>query len=237
MIRAGVSLGIMLALANLHHQAEIFYSVQGEGVSVGKPSIFIRLAGCNLACAWCDTAYSWNGSVKAVHLSLEEIVNKILQYPCKHLVITGGEPLLQQKALLKLVEMLPEFSFEIETNGSVKPLPELLERVEQVNVSPKLEHSGNFLSKAWNPAALQAFAQSGKAWFKFVVSSESDIVHLLVESERLGISRSRILLMPQAKTRDELNLSRSRVVNWCLKYNVRFSDRLHISIWGDKKGV
>ncbi len=227
----------MLALANLHHQAEIFYSIQGEGVSVGKPSIFIRLAGCNLACTWCDTAYSWNGSVKAVYLSLEELVNKVLQYPCKHLVITGGEPLLQQKVLLRLGALLPEFSFEIETNGTIEPLPELLERVEQINVSPKLGHSGNSMEKAWNPSALQALAQSGKAWFKFVVSSESDIIHLLDEFEHLGISRSRILLMPQAKTRDELNSSRRQVVDWCLKYNVRFSDRLHISIWGDKKGV
>lgn len=232
-----MSLGIMLALANLYHQAEIFYSIQGEGVSVGKPSIFIRLAGCNLACTWCDTAYSWNGSVKAVYLSLEELVNKVLQYPCKHLVITGGEPLLQQKVLLRLGALLPEFSFEIETNGTIEPLPELLERVEQINVSPKLGHSGNSMEKAWNPSALQALAQSGKAWFKFVVSSESDIIHLLAEFEHLGISRSRILLMPQAKTRDELNSSRRQVVDWCLKYNVRFSDRLHISIWGDKKGV
>ena len=227
----------MLTLAQLHGQPEIFHSIQGEGVSQGTPCVFLRLAGCNLACSWCDTAYSWNGSAPAVRLTPEKAAELVLQYPCRRLVLTGGEPLLQQKALPSLLRLLPEHAVEMETNGTITPDAELLERITQFNVSPKLPHSGNDASRAWKPDALLRLADTEKAWFKFVVACEEDVETILRQASQAGIPVERILIMPLAATREELDAMRAPTVEWCLRYGLRFSDRLHIAIWGSKKGV
>lgn len=227
----------MLTLAQLHGQPEIFHSIQGEGVSLGTPCVFLRLAGCNLACSWCDTAYSWNGSAATVKLTPEAAAELVLRYPCRRLVLTGGEPLIQQKALPPLLRLLPEHAVEMETNGTIMPDAELLERIGQFNVSPKLPHSGNDASRAWKPDILRRLADTEKAWFKFVVACETDIKAILRQASRAGIPAERILVMPLASTREELDAMRAPTVEWCLRYGLRFSDRLHIAIWGSKKGV
>ena len=137
---------------------EIFASVQGEGPSMGMPVAFMRLSRCNLACVWCDTAYTWHfqgderphrGGVeydrKANQLSLpeDEVAARIMALGQSRLVITGGEPLLQAPALARLLELLPDVSVEIETNGTTKAPAPLDIRIDQFNVSPKLAHSGN----------------------------------------------------------------------------------------------
>ena len=157
----------MLTLAQLHGQPEIFHSIQGEGVSQGTPCVFLRLAGCNLACSWCDTAYSWNGTVPGVRLTPEKAAELALRYPCRRLVLTGGEPLIQQKALPALLRLLPDHAVELETNGTIMPDAELLERITQFNVSPKLPHSGNETARTWKPDVLRRLASTEKAWFKF----------------------------------------------------------------------
>ena len=119
----------MLTLAQIHGQPEIFHSIQGEGVSQGTPCVFLRLAGCNLACSWCDTAYSWNGTVPGMRLAPEKAAELVLHYPCRRLVLTGGEPLIQQKALPALLRLLPDHAVEMETNGTIMPDTELLKRV------------------------------------------------------------------------------------------------------------
>lgn len=144
----------MLTLAQIHGQPEIFHSIQGEGVSQGTPCVFLRLAGCNLACSWCDTAYSWNGTVPGMRLAPEKAAELVLHYPCRRLVLTGGEPLIQQKALPVLLRLLPDHAVEMETNGTIMPDTELLKRVTQFNVSPKLPHSGNNDVKTWKPDIL-----------------------------------------------------------------------------------
>ena len=165
----------MLTLAQIHGQPEIFHSIQGEGVSQGTPCVFLRLAGCNLACSWCDTAYSWNGTVPGVRLAPEKAAELVLHYPCRRLVLTGGEPLIQQKALPALLRLLPDHAVEMETNGTIMPDTELLKRVTQFNVSPKLPHSGNNDVKTWKPDILRCLAGTEKAWFKFVVACEDDV--------------------------------------------------------------
>lgn len=226
-----------LALASLHGQPEIFHSIQGEGVSQGEPCVFLRLAGCNLACSWCDTSYSWNGSVPPVRLSPTEAARAILHYSCRRLVITGGEPLIQQKALPSLLRLLPEHFMEMETNGTIVPDEELLRRIGQFNVSPKLPHSGNDPARTWKPEVLRRLADTDKAWFKFVAASEEDVLSVLQLAGRAGIPRERILIMPLASSRRELDAMREPTAAWCLRHGLRFSDRLHIAIWGDKKGV
>ncbi len=227
----------MLILAQLHGQPEIFHSIQGEGVSQGTPCVFLRLAGCNLACSWCDTAYSWDGTAPGARLTPEKAAELVLQYPCRRLVLTGGEPLIQQKAIPAMLRLLPNHAVEVETNGTLMPDEELLERVTQFNVSPKLPHSGNDAAKIWKPAILRHLAGTGKAWFKFVVASEDDVKAVLRRASEAGIPAERILIMPLASTREELDARRARIVEWCLRRGLRFSDRLHIAIWDSKKGV
>ena len=209
----------MLTLAQIHGQPEIFHSIQGEGVSQGTPCVFLRLAGCNLACSWCE---------KAAEL--------VLHYPCRRLVLTGGEPLIQQKALPALLRLLPDHAVEMETNGTIMPDTELLKRVTQFNVSPKLPHSGNNDVKTWKPDTLRCLAGTEKAWFKFVVACEDDVRAVLRRASEADIPPERILIMPLASTQDELNAMRAQTVEWCLRYGLRFSDRLHIAIWDSKKG-
>ena len=129
---------------------EIFHSIQGEGVSAGTPTVFLRLATCNLACTWCDTRYTWDWrnfdyADGVVEMALDEVERRVLEFGRPRLVITGGEPLLQQAVLAPLVSSLAGQGFycELETNGTIVPSPDMIEGIAQWNVSPKLENSGN----------------------------------------------------------------------------------------------
>ena len=137
---------------------EIFASLQGEGPSTGMPVAFMRLSRCNLACTWCDTAYTWHfegdnrphrdgetfeRKANQVKLSPSEAAERILALGQRRLVITGGEPLLQGGALADLLAQIPDMEIEIETNGTTKAPSHVDIRVDQYNVSPKLAHSGN----------------------------------------------------------------------------------------------
>lgn len=221
----------MLNIARLNSAPEIFYSLQGEGSRCGTPAVFLRLAGCNLACKWCDTKHSWGNGILC---SAQNIAAHILEYNCTSLVITGGEPLIQQEPLEKLLALLPEgLHVEVETNGTLLPSPALAQRVNQWNVSPKLQHAGNPHEKALVPEALAFFATLPCAWFKFVVQSEADWPLIAA----LELPQERIILMPCATNRDSLESARPAVVEMCLRHGVRLGDRLHLTLWDDKKGI
>ena len=121
----------------------IFKSIQGEGLMIGIPSSFIRLAGCNLCCRYCDTKEVWNAE-NAVEISVDDVVKKVKEFGVPWVTITGGEPLLQLKAVEELVIKLKASGFRvcIETNGTVKPSSNLLELVDMWSVSPKLKSFG-----------------------------------------------------------------------------------------------
>ncbi len=215
-------------IARLYSAPEIFYSLQGEGTSIGCPSIFLRLAGCNLRCHWCDTSYSWLASVK---LSIAETLGLIRQHPCQRLVITGGEPLMQQPDIEALLHELPDHYIEIETNGTLIPSPYLQERVNQWNVSPKLAHAGQHDALLLD--VLAVYAALPQSWFKFVIQHESD----WDEIAPLPLPRERIILMPCATSREQLRLARLPLAELCTRLGVRFGDRLHLELWDKKKGV
>ncbi|MBQ3217879.1 MAG: 7-carboxy-7-deazaguanine synthase QueE [Akkermansia sp.] len=218
-------------IARLNSDPEIFYSLQGEGARTGSPAVFLRLAGCNLHCCWCDTRYSW---LPGCSLPVEEVARRLLAYDCPALVITGGEPLLQAAELEELLALLPRhFYIEVETNGTIAPTPALVQRVNQWNVSPKLAHAGNAPEASLRPDVLAAFVCSGRAWFKFVVRGEEDWPAI----RALGLPRPCIILMPCASTRDELTAARPAVAEMCLRHRVRLGDRLHLVLWDNKKGV
>ena len=223
--------------------SEIFDSLQGEGVNVGKPCRFVRLALCNLHCHYCDTKYTWDFEQfdyerEVREASLQSVVQQLSDAPAGHVVVTGGEPLLQQRALAKVFERVPaELFLEIETNGTRVPLPSLLARVNQWNVSPKLASAGDSEALRIRPDALVALRDSGRAYLKLVVKSEQDRDEAEALRERFGFARDRTLLMPEAATPKELHARSPAVAAWSQALSLRFSSRLHVTLWGGRRGT
>jgi len=210
---------------------------------MGVPSVFLRLATCNLSCAWCDTKYTWDWQnfdyhTEVVEIETSEIQQKIQAFDCSHVVITGGEPLLQQAELTHLVESLVAegYTFEVETNGTIAPLPGMLEHVGQWNVSPKLRTSGNPSEKTHVPPAIEAFTRLPEAYFKFVITGESDVEEVCALRDRYKLKPSRVLLMPEGRTPDALQKKSEWLSGECVKHGFRFTTRLHILLWGDERG-
>lgn len=235
---------------------EIFASLQGEGPSAGRPVAFIRLSRCNLACTWCDTPYTWrfdgderehrggltyDRKANQVKLSPAEAAQAIAALGQDRLVITGGEPTLQAGALAEMLEHLdaqvPSMTVEVETNGSVKPPARLDIRIDQFNVSPKLASSGNATELALVPQVLDHYAADPRAFFKFVITSPSDIGEVTALSAEYHIPASRIFLMAEGTTSDALREKQQWLAPRCLELGFRMSDRLHIHLYGDTRGT
>ncbi len=236
----------MLTLATtVPGEPEIFASLQGEGPSAGRPSVFVRLSNCNLACVWCDTAYTWRFAgpgaferkANQVVLSEDDTAARIRALNGTRLVVTGGEPLLQSPALAKLLALLPAMHIEIETNGTVAPLPALDALVQQYNVSPKLAHSGNPAHLALIPERLAAFAADPRAFFKFVVANPGDIAEVLSLVATYAIPRERLFLMPEGTDSATLRTRARWLAEVCADEGLRLSDRLHIHLYGDTRGT
>ena len=225
-------------------EPEIFHSLQGEGVSMGTPSVFLRLALCNLICTWCDTKYTWDWrhhdyNSEVVELSAEQVEETVLSYGCRRLVITGGEPLLQQQGLAPLTRSLKEkgFCFEVETNGTIAPNQQLGLDIDQWNVSPKLATSGNALHRREVPHALHSFSRLPNAYFKFVVVEGSDLKEVRSLIKKYHVPRERVILMSEGRTAPVLQERGEWLSQVCIEEGFRFSPRLHILLWGDKRGT
>jgi len=222
--------------------SEVFESIQGEGPSAGLPCVFVRLATCNLHCSYCDTKYTWDWQnydyereVRVVPLAV--LAERITSSGTGRLVITGGEPLLQQAALSELLASLPsELYVEIETNGTLAPHPVLVERINQWNVSPKLSSAGDPEHLRIRRAALVALRDSARAFLKIVIADQADVAEADALIAELAWPRERVLFMPQAQTRTELAERSPYVVKACLARGFRFSPRLHIALWGGERG-
>ena len=213
--------------------AECFFSIQGEGVTAGAPAIFIRLQGCSVGCDWCDTKYSWDPR-GGREVGLAGLIEEATAFPCRRVVITGGEP-LESTLFVPLVEALKGrgFTIEVETSGT---LPPPRASVDQWNVSVKLAGSGVPESKRINPEAIRAFL-ARHAWWKFVVVDQADIAEVVKLAERFAISRERILLMPEGIRREVILERSSWVVDACKLHGFRYSPRLHVLLWGARRGV
>lgn len=233
-------------------EPEVFASLQGEGRSSGKPCAFVRLSRCNLACLWCDTAYTWrfegdnrphrddaafDRSANQIALSEEDVAARIAALGQPRLVITGGEPLLQGAALARMVALLPDMQIEIETNGTVAPAPALDVLVHQYNVSPKLAHSGNPAQLALIPERLAEWAANPRAMFKFVIAQSSDLDEVLALIATHAIPQARVWLMPEGRDSATLRARSVWLADICSKHELNFSDRLHIHLYGDTRGT
>ncbi len=231
---------------------EIFASLQGEGPSAGAPVAFVRLSRCNLACVWCDTAYTWHFEgdnrphrdgiafdrrANQVTLSPAETATRIAALGQSRLVITGGEPLLQAGALAEMLGHLPDISVEIETNGTVTPPPRLDVRVDQYNVSPKLAHSGNPADLALIPERLDAWAADPRAFFKFVIAAPEDVAEVLELQRRYRFKPERVFLMAEGTDSATQRERQAWLSDLCLTHGFRMSDRLHIHLYGDTRGT
>jgi organic radical activating enzyme len=250
-----------MKLARLGEGPEIFHTLQGEGPSAGLPAVFIRASRCNLHCVWCDTDHTWNfegtpwphekdatpgyakhrKSEATIELTPAAAADLILSYHCPRVVITGGEPLLQENDFLEMITHIrahqSDCVFEVETNGTRTPSPAFAEAVDQFNVSPKLSNSGVKKSLRLVPDTLRFFASSPKSWFKFVIACMADLDEVLALQNEFSIPASRILLMPEGRTAAELDTTAADIAELCRTHGFRFCDRLHIRLWGDKRGV
>jgi 7-carboxy-7-deazaguanine synthase len=236
--------------------SEVFYSIQGEGATMGKPSVFVRLGGCNLMCGgmgtqfdgelhngatWrCDTVEVW---MRAKSKPFKDILpdgclNAIMNDA--HLIVTGGEPLMQQDAVKEFIlfvrELInPNVFVEIETNGTIEPNEALKQQVDLFNVSPKLSNSGNDKSQTFNKKALKTFNEISSI-FKFVVSNEKDYEEIIADYSEI-IDRDKVYLMPAGENQELLNQNKEYVAELCITEHFNYCTRLHIEIWNQKTGV
>lgn len=226
--------------------SEIFGpTFQGEGPSLGRRTSFLRLATCNLACVWCDTKYTWdweNFDFKKEVTKMEaiEVIKAVELMKTDRLVITGGEPMIQQKKLLGVLEGLLEcrqYNFEIETAGTLVPSEDIKhpQFPIQWNVSPKLAHSGNSEAKRFVPDALEAL-NNLEANFKFVVQQESDLEEVAWIVTQVEIPHSRVFIMPEGTSSKVLDRIGKEIANKVLEYGWNFTARLHVILWGDERG-
>ena len=223
--------------------SEIFESIQGEGTNAGKPAVFLRTAECNLKCSWCDTKYTWDWknfdySKEVKDISIKNIRDILEQSKFRHLVITGGEPLMQQDDLAELLTFLkPEFYIEIETNGTILPNNALSGLIDQWNVSPKTSNSGNPLELCEDNECYGFFSKQRNCYFKYVVEKESDLVEIKQLIQKHRLSQDRVLLMTQAITKEEMLAREKNVFFMAKKSNLGFSPRMHVIKWGNQRGT
>jgi len=222
---------------------EIFYSLQGEGFLAGVPSVFVRVAGCPLRCRWCDTKYSWDQRAGQEY-SITRIVRDIEQWRCKYVVITGGEPMINSD-LPQLVRRLKAVDKHITTEtAGIAFIPDLA--CDLMSISPKLSNStptdpelaAIHEDSRLDIAILRKLIDNYEYQLKFVVDSEADLPEIEATIEKIGnINSERIMLMPQAVTRDELLSKSPMVADMCKRTGFAFSQRLQVLLCNNQKGT
>lgn len=218
-------------------------TVQGEGPSVGRQCAFLRLSGCNLTCTWCDTPFTWdwtglNGvaydKASETHLmDVDDVWQRLRAYDVPLIVISGGEPMMQQDALRPLIQSLTAqgVDVEIETNGTIKPSI----NPTRFNVSPKLTHSGVARKKAIKPANLSAYV--GQSIFKFVCQTALDLIEVDAIAQECGIPDQDIWIMPEGRDPVTLQSHTQDIADRVIARGWNITPRLHVMIWGSRRGV
>ena len=223
--------------------SEIFYSIQGEGILAGTPSVFVRLSGCNLRCVWCDTPYtSWKP--EGDEMQLGAILADVRRRWSTHVVVTGGEPMIADR-IVELTKGLKELDLHvtIETAGTVfKPVV-----CDLLTISPKLANStplkregGRWAAQhdrlRYQPKVLKQLMSAYDYQLKFVVSAPEDLEEIEKILEKTGADRSRVALMAEGTTPDVIYERASWITDICKRERFRYSPRLHIDLWGNERG-
>lgn len=219
----------------------VFFSIQGEGRSLGLPSVFLRLHFCNLRCTWCDTKYTWDKKSaefwqESQDWSIERAVSEIIRFPTKRLIVTGGEPLIQQRKVANLLQRIPDWDVEIETAGTISPLAVFQERV-QFNVSPKLANSENSRAVRFKPDVLCVFNGLPLTSFKFVVQGPEDFAEIDQIVQDCDLDQSKIIIMPEGSTQEDIRRHSLIVVENVKQRGWRLMPRLQVELWGVERGV
>jgi 7-carboxy-7-deazaguanine synthase len=226
---------------------------QGEGPSAGRRCGFVRLGRCNLHCSWCDADYTWaytphhtgytgkvfDPAVELAPMTAPAIMDAIQRMGVEMVVVTGGEPLVQQKRLAPLLTLLTNSHYwvEMETNGTIAPAPFVMHGVNRFNVSPKLANSGNGARERYNRDALLAFRQTFKAAFKFVVASPDDLDEIDAIAADCALDARTIWLMPEGCDTARIDAHMRAVAAAALERGWNMTSRLQVSVWGDRRGV
>jgi 7-carboxy-7-deazaguanine synthase len=220
--------------------AEIFYSVQGEGSLVGTPSVFVRTSGCNLRCAWCDTPYaSWEP--EGQDLTVSDVVSAVVGYGPRHVVITGGEPMIVPEIVALSQELRHAgLHITIETAGTVYAAV----ACDLMSISPKLSNStpeGRWAAQherlRIQPDILRRLTSAYEYQLKFVVASPQDVPEIQSLLEQIGAERGKVILMPEGTEAPLLRERAVWLVEICKREGFRYSPRLHIDLYGNRRGV
>jgi 7-carboxy-7-deazaguanine synthase len=224
--------------------AEIFYSLQGEGILTGVPSVFVRTSGCNLRCTWCDTPYtSWQP--EGEDRSIDQIVSAVAEHGASHVVVTGGEPMIAPE-IAALTERLREAALHItvETAGTVfAPVA-----CDLMSISPKLQNStprerdgGRWAAQhdrlRWQPEILRQLVGSYEYQLKFVIAAPGDLDEVERIRKEIGVAAAGVVLMPEGTRQETVHERGVWLAELCKQGGYRYSPRLHIDLWGDKRGV
>jgi len=213
-------------------------TVQGEGPSAGRRCVFLRLGRCNQSCHWCDEKQTWDWDhydegAELHEFEVEDVLEGLDATGVDMVVITGGEPLLQQQALEVLLCRVKErrWRVEVETAGTIAPTLD----VDQWNVSPKLANSGNALQRRYKPDVLRAFEATGRAIFKFVVCEVTDLDEVAAIVDDCALTD--VWIMPEGTSAEVLERRTAELADEVLRRGWNLTTRLHILIWGDRRGV
>lgn len=220
--------------------AELFYSLQGEGSLIGVPSFFIRSSGCNLRCAWCDTPYtSWHP--EGAEMTLDAILAEALTHSVRHVVVTGGEPMIAPE-IVELTSRLrgAGFHITIETAGTVfKPVA-----CDLMSISPKLANStpdGVFAAQherlRIQPAILSRLMAEYDYQLKFVIANPQDVEEVRALVRELDAPAHRVILMPEGTDAALLRERSVWLAEICKTDAFRFSPRLHVELYGNRRGT
>ena len=220
--------------------AELFYSLQGEGALAGMPSVFVRTSGCNLRCAWCDTPYtSWQP--EGTELPLAQILDEVRAHPTNYVVVTGGEPMIAPE-IVPLTERLRVLGkhITIETAGTVfHPVA-----CDLMSISPKLANSrpaGEWAERhertRINPEALGELTRRYEYQLKFVIEKPEDLDEARAVAAALEAPRERVILMPEGTDPERLRERSLWLAELCKQEGFRFGPRLHVELWGNRRGV
>jgi 7-carboxy-7-deazaguanine synthase len=220
--------------------SEIFHSLQGEGALIGVPSIFIRTSGCNLRCSWCDTPYtSWQP--EGEQRSLDQVLEQVAGFPARHAVVTGGEPMIAPE-IVPLTERLRALGLHItiETAGTVfAPVA-----CDLMSISPKLANStptGTWATQherlRFQPDVLRRLIECYDYQLKFVVAQPSDLDEIEHTLDQLSVDRAKVILMPEGIEPSVLHERGAWLAEMAKRVGFRFSPRLHIDLWGNRRGV
>ena len=220
--------------------AEIFYSIQGEGSLIGVPSVFVRTSGCNLRCSWCDTPYtSWQP--EGDERSVDEILEQVAGYPARHVVVTGGEPMIVPDIVALTGQLRARgLHITIETAGTVfAPVA-----CDLMSISPKLANStpeGRLALQherlRFQPDVLLRLMGAYTYQLKFVVMHPEDVNEIERMVERIQADRARVILMPEGVDADVLKERGIWLAEIAKSQGFRFSPRVHVDLWGNRRGV